>query len=62
MLFGLWDLRQLGCRCALFAVTAIAIVAVLVVLPHVGNLSSRELTLLGQAFVALVNVELRNQR
>ncbi len=36
--------------------------AVLVVLPHVGNLSSRELTLLGQAFAALVNVEPRDQR
>jgi hypothetical protein len=37
-------------------------VAALVVLPHVGNLSSRELTLFGQVFAALVNVELRNQR
>jgi hypothetical protein len=37
-------------------------VAVLVVLPHLGNLSSRELTLLGHAFAALVNVELGNQR
>jgi hypothetical protein len=37
-------------------------VAVSVVLPRVGNLLSRELTLLGQAFAALVDVELRDQR
>jgi len=37
-------------------------VAVLVVLPQLGNLWSRELTLFGQVFAGLVDVELRNQR
>jgi hypothetical protein len=46
----------------LFVVATIVFcVAVLVVLPQLGNLWSRELRLLGQVFATFVNLELGNQ-